>query len=628
MTRIIPFLVLVAVVIGIAATPTIDCADSSKNLPGIPSGGRSLLPGDPLRAIFGFPPRDPGLAETRIIEVRGMPFREAIRTRTFKQPARPWDVLIGIRLSGDIDKGDACLLSFSVRATGTDSQKHRAMAHAYIEFSKSPNDKLLLYPVCAAAEWHTFYLPFQAPERLSEGSVQVVLHLGFHPQDIEVGGLSMVNYARTRALADLPRTPITYEGREDGAAWRTQALERIDQVRKGPLAVEVVDSEGKPVEGAKIHIQMLRHAFGFGSAVAANLLGVNLEDTETVRDYFPHYGSPRNIRIYRQFIEKLFNKAVFDNDLKFIPWMVSKTNLDDTYRKEWTDRAFAWLHERGILVRGHWVACGDLTNYPKELVYGSKDLFRSLVFESVRDKLPAVGNRVSEWDAVNHLVGGENNLAANLGSPDPYVEIMKLSRELAPGIELWVNEGSVLAEGLRRDPYEKLIRHLIEQNAAPDGIGFMGHFDILSLTPPEETMHVMDRFARIIPNIQITELDVDVGDDEQLQADYFRDVMIAAFSHPACKGIMIWGFWEKSHWKPAAALYRSDWSIKPAGRVWEDLVFHRWWTDGEGLTDTQGCYAVRGFLGQYQVTATWRGKRGSKKVKLPKAGAQVRIVLQ
>ncbi|WP_341231845.1 trehalase-like domain-containing protein, partial [Nocardioides salarius] len=40
------------------------------------------------------------------------------------------------------------------------------------------------------------------------------------------------------------------------------------------------------------------------------------------------------------------------------------------------------------------------------------------------------------------------------------------------------------------------------------------------------------------------EFDVEAGDDDQLQADYFRDVMIATFSHPNFEAIVQWGFWE------------------------------------------------------------------------------------
>ena len=45
-----------------------------------------------------------------------------------------------------------------------------------------------------------------------------------------------------------------------------------------------------------------------------------------------------------------------------------------------------------------------------------------------------------------------------------------------------------------------------------------------------------------------------------------RDVMIASFSHPNFIAIVQWGFWEKMHWKPAAALWREDWTLKPVRR--------------------------------------------------------------
>ena len=630
MRRPFHFLFVIIMFVPWVCAMSVTGKDGPSQIPAaIPSGGRPLLSADLARKFFWYPQTDTGLAETSIIQVHGMPFHQAIQTRTFRQPDRPWEVLIGVPVSGGIAKGDACLLSFSARGTRTDQRTAPAKAHAYIEFTTSPHDKLLRYPIRADSEWRTFYLPFQAKERLPDGSIRVVFHLGFDPQTIEVGGMSMLNFGETRAIEDLPRTPITYEGREADAAWRGAASNRIDQIRKAPLTVEVVDSEDKPLEGAKVRVQMLRHSFGFGSAVGANLLGVNLDDTEVLRDYFQHYGNTHDIEMYRDIVQELFNKAVFENDLKFIPWTQSKSNRDPTYRKEWIDRAFAWLQDRGLSVRGHWIACGALEEeYPSWLLYGPKRFFRSALFSNIRDEVIAVGNRVVEWDAVNHVVDGEQSLAAHFGSPDIYVEIMKLSRKLDPGIELWTNEDLVLSgDGSRREPYEKLIRYLIERGAAPDGVGLMAHFDLFALPPPGEVLQVMERFARIIPNVQITELDVDVGDDEKLQADYFRDMMIAAFSHSACKGIMIWGFWEKRHWKPAGALYRSDWSIKPAGEVWKDLVFRQWWTDAEGRTDSQGRYVVRGFLGQHRVSVTVEGMKGSKIIGLSKAGTVAKIVL-
>jgi hypothetical protein len=42
-------------------------------------------------------------------------------------------------------------------------------------------------------------------------------------------------------------------------------------------------------------------------------------------------------------------------------------------------------------------------------------------------------------------------------------------------------------------------------------------------------------------------------DDEELQADYTRDFLTLAYSHPTVVGVQLWGFWERSHWKPEAA---------------------------------------------------------------------------
>jgi endo-1,4-beta-xylanase len=89
---------------------------------------------------------------------------------------------------------------------------------------------------------------------------------------------------------------------------------------------------------------MRRSAFFFGSAVSARLLNTASPDADR----------------YRWIIERYFNKAVFENDLKWPPLEAARSKTGPTYRRQWTDAALAWLAERGIWVRGHYVSWAPL----------------------------------------------------------------------------------------------------------------------------------------------------------------------------------------------------------------------------------------------------------------------------
>jgi len=82
--------------------------------------------------------------------------------------------------------------------------------------------------------------------------------------------------------------------------------------------------------------------------------------------------------------------------------------------------------------------------------------------------------------------------------------------------------------------------------------------------------------------------------------------MELCFAHPAVKGIMMWGFWEGRHWRPEAALWRKDWTIKPNRRAYVNLM-DEWKTRGhEKIVD--GALKFRGFFGEYLIHAgenTW-----------------------
>jgi GH35 family endo-1,4-beta-xylanase len=390
------------------------------------------------------------------------------------------------------------------------------------------------------------------------------------------------------------------------------------------------------VKEASVHISMQRHAFGFGSAVSVWYLTVDSEDG----------------RKYRETVRRLYNKVTFHGALRWWNWERSKTGSPES---KWniarTFKALEWLRQHNIEVRGHYVSLGPIKNRKR---IKKPKIFRERLFQHIEDKIPTLGNRIAEWDVINHPVfkGRKINTLWNVFGFHIYVDIVKRTKALNPDARLYVNEGRILVNVRknRRNAYKKIIRHLKRKGAPIDGIGFMGHFMTGGrlgksiLTSPVQLWKILDDFARFGLPIQITEFDISFernrrkqraytaytlsAQDLKLQANYMRDFMTLMFSHPAVEGIVMWGFWEGRHWYPSAALYRKDWSIKPNGQVWEDLVTKKWWTDVKGKTNTKGTYRTRGFLGNYSVTVTIDSQRKTFLCDLTKEGVHLEIGLE
>ncbi|HYP87796.1 MAG TPA: endo-1,4-beta-xylanase, partial [Polyangiaceae bacterium] len=157
-----------------------------------------------------------------------------------------------------------------------------------------------------------------------------------------------------------------------------------------------------------------------------------------------------------------------------------------------------------------------------------------------------------------------------------------------------------------RDNYERVIKLLVDKGAPFDGIGMQGHFGS-ALTGPEDVLKLLDRYAKFGKQIWITEYDIDI-DDEALAAQFTSDFYTTLFSHPAVGGIVMWGFWDGAHWHKNAPLYRQDWSLKPAGQAYRDLVLGKFRTSEGGPTDASGTFKRRAFLGSYEVTVTAAGQ--------------------
>ena len=111
------------------------------------------------------------------------------------------------------------------------------------------------------------------------------------------------------------------------------------------------------------------------------------------------------------------------------------------------------------------------------------------------------------------------------------------------------------------------------------------------------------------------------------QAAYVKDVLTLAFSHPARDGVVQWGFRAKRHWRPESALWQADWSLRPVGQVYRDLVLGGWGTRAAVKAGADGAAVVRGFRGSYTVTVTRGDETASVDLTLGDGGATVEVRL-
>ncbi len=550
-------------------------------------------------------------ARLTVVAVIGQSFTQALRVSTLRAAPQPWAAQVTFSNTAAVCQGDVLFLSVWVRRGAGPAQAGKARTEFVFEQCRDPWTKSVMYDIAVGPQWQHIYLPFAAAEAYAAGQAQVCFRAGAHVQVFELAAFELLNCGATNIHA-LPIIKARYAGMAPDAPWRAAAAARINTLRKATLRIAVVDTNDQPVRGARVQVRMRQHAFGFGSAVAAR--------------YFTADATTPDAQRYRAMVKKLFNKVVLENDLKWPSWC---GEWNGPAGRRDAIAAVDWLRANGIAVRGHCLVWPAWDNTPQLLRAASNApaRVRQIIAEHIRDEVGALRGKIVEWDVINEPYNN-HDLMDLLGNA-VMAAWFKEARAADPAAKLYLNDFSILsARGLdtaHQDHYFNTIKSLLQQGAPLDGLGMQSHFG-WDITPPQRVLDVLDRFAVLHKEIQATEFDISMT-DERLQAHYLRDFMTALFSHPAVVGIVMWGFWEGAHWRPEAALFRRDWSVKPAGQAWQDLVFKQWWTNARGLTDAQGGYAVRGFKGAYDVTVSKGGITNTLALTLTNNPGAVRLRL-
>lgn len=415
--------------------------------------------------------------------------------------------------------------------------------------------------------------------------------------------------------------PPPYQGYEADAPWRAEAAARIEAHRMADLRVRVVDAAGNALPGASVSVLQQRHEFGFGSAVQARLLGDNPQANAT----------------YQAKAAELFNIATVENNFKWPAW---EGNWGPAFSRATAGEALDWLESQGIESRGHvlvWPGADNLPNSLQSLINQSslnatqQQQLRNAIAAHIADLGAFTAGRMSAWDAVNEP-RVNNDVMRLLDEGDGAMATwFQQARDADPNARLFLNEFGILTSGGGTNTgnqrlLESQVRALIDAGAPIDGVGLQGHFDEGSLTGPEQLWAIVDRYADLGLDVQVTEFDFGTS-DEQLQAAYLRDFFTAMFAHEGVDDLLMWGFWEDAHFDPQRALFRSDWSVKPSGQAYLDLVFGEWWTDETTAAGADGEAAVRAFRGEQSVTGSFGGESMTSEVILDADGETLTLQL-
>ena len=358
----------------------------------------------------------------------------------------------------------------------------------------------------------------------------------------------------------------------------------IDEVleanREGIEANRTTMVEFHTAPGARVKIQQKRHHFEFGTAI--NWMG--FLPNEKIK--------PADQEIYKKTILENFNSVVHENAMKWY----SHEREEGVLKFSKAEAMLAWSNDNDLFTRGHCVYWGRDNLVPQ----WQKELNEASLREKLKSRAKTYMERfgdLKEHDMNNEMVHC-NYYKKRLG-PEIWEQMFEWCHEFSPESVLYVNDYSILSGG-DTQKYVKQIDGFLKAGVKLGGIGVQGHFGGGRINA-KAIKTKLDQLAQFDLPIKITEYDANTK-NENRKSESLLTLYTTAFAHPAVKGIYMWGFWEKRHWRPNAAIWKSDWTMTQTAKLYRELVFKRWWTDESVVADEKGVCRVRVFHGQHQVS--------------------------
>ena len=360
----------------------------------------------------------------------------------------------------------------------------------------------------------------------------------------------------------------------EDAEWRQEALARIDEIRKGDIKVIVYDSWGAPLSDVSVSLEMYEHEFEWGAAVNSSILS-NKKAQEAMSRYF--------------------NSAVLENELK---WAKYEANSD------LPKRMINLLNELGISkVRGHCLVWDrnrrqNDTSVPADLpaLYGDREAMTERIRAHIEEIMTDMDGLIFEWDVLNEACN--NTTMQNIYGRELIKEWFDMALDYGGNTNLYYNDFMTDSQLFG------LLDTMVDMGIVFDGIGVQSHYSFAK--DMNEIYDFYTKLAKYGKDLKVTEYDF-ATQDEVLQAEFTRDLMILTFSVAEFKGFYLWGI--SGGDGNRYVCFDNKWAPRLALEQMEDLIYNKWMTRESAVTNASGIAKFKGFYGSYKISVTANGQK-------------------
>ncbi|KAH0767173.1 hypothetical protein KY290_003076 [Solanum tuberosum] len=357
--------------------------------------------------------------------------------------------------------------------------------------------------------------------------------------------------------------------------WTSHQTQTIEKVRKSKVAIQVVDSQGKPLPNATISLIQGRANFPFGCAINKNILNNNA---------------------YQNWFFSRFKYTVFEDEMKWYSTENSQGKVDYST----SDAMVNLCKSKGVSIRGHNILWDDPKFQPNWVPSLSPQQLSVAAGRRVGSVVAKYRGQVIHWDVVNenlHFNFFESKLGASASAT-----FYRLAAQFDNRTPLFLNEFNTIED--QRDGASSPANYLnkIRQIRAGGyrgslGIGLEGHF----VTPNQAYIRsAIDTLASAKLPIWITELDVQSSPN---QAQFLDQIIKEVVGHPAVQGLLIWSAWTPNGCYKMC-LTDNNFKNLATGDVVDKIRVSLTHEDLVGTTNGEGYFETSLFHGDYKAIVT------------------------